>query len=142
MGILWFLTVVVSVGAMAFYLWYLTWPKVEGEVLDIQKGTYEWEGGHFGSGKLRLDRLTTPRPYCLISYSFEFDGKSHTSARQGLIVTNGLGVKKSARDKMTISVCKNNTFWSCPYRPIYEFFVSLSFMAVIAMPAVLLEFLY
>lgn len=123
-------TVIASVCIMVFYIWYLTWPVVEGKVLNVNEGISN------------ISKIRSPSKYRLLTYEFEYEGVKTTSSRQGLIVTSGLALNKMKGDSVRMSVCTGLRSWSCPYRPFQEFFVSLVYMGVIVSPLMILVLLY
>jgi len=125
-----FVVALAAIGIISFYIWYLTWPVVQGKVAMVNEGVTS------------VSQIRSPRPYRLLVFKFEHAKGSYTSMRQGLIVTSALPPRKMKGDTLPISVCCANISWSCPYRPIKEFFSVLGLLAIIVSPLAILYFLY
>jgi len=130
MTVLLALSLTVSAGIMAFYVWYLTWPVVEGIVLKVNEGVSQ------------ITATRSPSRYRLMVYEFEYGGTKSVSTRQGLIVTSALAPKKQKGDPICMSVCQNIRSWSCPRRPVLELLSCLTFIVIVNSPVLILMFLY
>jgi hypothetical protein len=117
--------VVVALVAIAYYLWYLTWPVAEGKVENV-------------SCIVVPSIFFRDRKYRIVRYSYHFDGEEHSVSRQSLFTKRGLSANVKIGDRMPISVCIDLPMLTCPRRPLLDGFVLLvivlfcSFGAVMA----------
>lgn len=117
--------VVLALVAIAYYIWYLTWPVAEGKVENVS-------------------RIVVPsiffrdRKYRIVRYGYHFDGEERSVSRQSLFTKRGLSANAKIGDRMPLSVCIDWPMLTCPRRPLLDGFVLLvivlfcSFVATMA----------
>lgn len=122
------LAVVVGVCAVGFYGWYLTWPVVQGQVIQ-------------GSGPAaRWGRLRGFRRRRLITFEYECGGTGHRSRRQNLFAIAALGPRVTKGQTIKVSQCKAFPDLSSPYRPFFDGFLLLNLLSVCGLAALLYRF--
>jgi len=107
----------------SFYIWYLTWPKVTAKVTSVDTGVSKGIG------------INRPRKYRLINYTYEYEGASYKSRRQGLIAARTFGPEAEVDDTIQIRVCRLFRSLSCPSRVWFEAKVLLFSAAVLIVAA-------
>lgn len=94
-------TVTLSILYSGYYLWYLTWPIVNGQVV----------GSHF----YEIPSVVRSTRYSrIISYKFDCDGHTIYSNKQGLFVKHGMTFNLLKSDKLRIRACSLMIHLSCP----------------------------
>ena len=99
---------------VAFFLWYLSWPVVDGKVVDVTTRVTE---------KTLYVRARKSRIVC---YDYRYSDVDYRSVAQGLITRGGLGPKVNVGDTIRVSVCTRWQSLSCPRRVRFEAMVTLS----------------
>lgn len=117
--------VVVALMAIAYYIWYLTWPIAEGKVENVSRIVVP-------------NMFFRDRKYRIVRYSYHFDGEEHSVTKQSLFTKRGLSANAKIGERMPLSVCIDLPMLTCPRRPLFEGFVLLvivlfcSFVGVMA----------
>jgi len=113
-----FFNVLLAITFISFvfmYLWFLTWPKVQGEI----KERFIWESGSQFKWKFKLTYI-----------DYEHQGEKKTCTRQSVIVKNGFGTKRPLGSSIKVSVCPLMPSMSVPFRPYIELLI-LIFMTLV-----------
>jgi hypothetical protein len=103
---------VLALGCIAYYIWYLTWPVAEGKVENVS---------HITVGSM----FVRDRKYRIVRYSYHFDGEERSVSRQSLYTKRGLSANAKIGDRMPISVCIDLPMLTCPRRPLFDGIVLL-----------------
>ena len=105
-----------------FYVWHLTWPEVTAKVTSVDIGVSKGIG------------INRPRKYHLINYTYEYEGVSYKSRRQGLIAARAFAPQAEVGDIIQVRVCRIFRSLSCPSRVGFEVKVLLfsTFILIIA----------
>lgn len=117
--ILAWLFIISSIGFILYFVWYLTWPVVRGEVTDVRCGISD------------ISYVRGRRKYRLVSYEYSYLGRTYSSARQGLFVGAALGPRKQAGDMIKVSVCRSVPDLSCPSRPTFEALILIAILSLL-----------
>ena len=105
--------VLTACGFVAFFLWYLTWPVVDGKAIDVTTHV---------TPKAPHTRARESRIAC---YDYRYGGVDYRSIRQGLITVSSLAPRVNAGDTIRVSVCTRRQSLSCPRRVRFEATVML-----------------
>jgi hypothetical protein len=112
-----------------YYIWYLSWPVVEGKVIEVRRGLNS------------ISKIQSPRKYRVIYYGYPFEGKEYFSSRQGLFFQNAFSPNKNEGQLLKIRVCSQHIGLSCPSRPSFELFLLICISTVLSVCGSLFIFL-
>lgn len=93
-----------------YYVWYLTWPVVDGKITDVEEGVRPSDG------------VVGPRKYRFITYEYYVEGEKSVSSVQSLFLSGALGPKKLIGEPIRVAYCRPFPRASCPRRPLVDGF--------------------
>ena len=107
--------VLTACGFVAYFLWYLTWPVVDGKVIDVTTEVTE---------KTLHSRA---RKFQIVCYEYHYGGADYRSIVRGVITRSGwFAPPVNEGDTIKFSVCTSRQSLSRPRRVRFEAMVVLS----------------
>lgn len=103
---------VLALLSFVWYLFYLTWPVVEGGV----KAT---------TNIVVPGMLTPPKKFRIVRFRYRFEGKEYSATRASLFTRRGLAPRVNIGDRIKVSVCIDLPQLTCPRRAGFDGLVVL-----------------
>lgn len=100
-----------ALGCITYYIWYLTWPVVEGQVENVSRIV------------IKGIAITRPKEFRIVRYSYNFYGKECSASKQSLFTKRGFSPRVGKGDKILVSVCADLPFLTCPRRALFDGFL-------------------